>query len=45
MRLFGKKEPSTPTCKVCGMEFTETERMVRHMNKAHSKPVGSKKTV
>jgi uncharacterized C2H2 Zn-finger protein len=43
MKLFGKKEtPSAPICKICNMEFTQEERMLRHMTKAHSRPVGWK---
>jgi hypothetical protein len=44
MKLFGKKEvPLAPICKICNMEFTQ-ERMLRHMTKAHSRPVGWKKS-
>lgn len=43
MQLFKKKKAElSPVCKICGMEFTETERMIRHMTKAHSKPCKSK---
>ena len=43
MQLFRKKRVElTPICKVCGLEFSNSERMVRHMNKAHSKPCKSK---
>jgi len=43
MKLFGKKEvPLAPICKICNMEFTQEERMLRHMTKAHSRPVGWK---
>jgi len=44
MKLFGKKVPSTPICKICNMEFTQEERMLRHMTQAHSRPVGWKKS-
>jgi len=41
MKLFGKKEvPSAPICKICNMEFTQEERMLRHMIKAHKRPAG-----
>jgi len=26
------------TCKICNMEFTDSERTKKHMIKAHSKP-------
>lgn len=38
MKLFGRKSLQTETvCKYCSMEFAESERMLRHMIKAHSK--------
>jgi hypothetical protein len=39
MKLFGNKSNTvTETiCKECNMEFSEPERMLRHMIKAHSK--------
>jgi uncharacterized C2H2 Zn-finger protein len=45
MNLF-KRKPQTITslvCKICEMEFSDPERTVRHMNKAHSKPQKAKK--
>jgi len=43
MKLFAKKEQfSTSICKICNMGFTQEERMLRHMTKAHSRPVGWK---
>ncbi|RJQ29423.1 hypothetical protein C4565_02020 [Candidatus Parcubacteria bacterium] len=40
MKLFRRNstQDMSPVCKICGMEFTEVERMMRHMAKAHSKP-------
>lgn len=39
MKFFDRKNQDLiPVCKICGLEFSETERMVRHMLKAHSKP-------
>jgi len=39
MGLFRRETVITETaCKVCGMEFASTERTMRHMQKAHSKP-------
>jgi len=36
--FFRKEKLITETvCKECGMEFSEPERMLRHMIKAHSK--------
>ena len=38
MRFFSKENAITETkCKECGMEFSEPERMLRHMIKAHTK--------
>ncbi|MFB5604860.1 MAG: hypothetical protein ACE5Q5_02395 [Nitrosarchaeum sp.] len=38
MKLFGKEKVSLDTkCRECGMEFSEPERMLRHMIKAHTK--------
>ena len=38
MKFFKKTKVIAETiCKECGMEFTEPERMLRHMIKAHSK--------
>ncbi len=44
MNLFRKKtQEITLVCKICEMEFTDSERTLRHMNKAHSKPQKIKK--
>ena len=40
MDLF-KKKPKTATdlvCKICDMKFSDPERTIRHMAKAHSQP-------
>ena len=38
MRFFKREKAITETiCRECGMEFSESERMLRHMIKAHSK--------
>lgn len=38
MGFFRREKQITGTiCKECGMEFSETERMLRHMIKAHTK--------
>ena len=44
MNLF-KKKSETPglVCKICEMEFTDSDRTMRHMIKAHSKPQKAKK--
>ena len=43
MGLFKRnKVELTTVCKICGMEFTDPERTMRHMTKAHSKPCKSK---
>jgi hypothetical protein len=45
MNLF-KRKPETITslvCKICEMEFSDPERTMRHMIKAHSKPQKTKK--
>ncbi len=44
MNLF-KKKPETLglVCKICEMEFTDSDRTMRHMVKAHSKPQKAKK--
>jgi len=37
MKFFRREKQVTETvCKKCGMEFSEPERMLRHMIKAHS---------
>ena len=39
MGLFGKsKTMASLVCKICGMKFSDPERTVKHMVKAHSKP-------
>lgn len=41
MNLFRREKAVTETvCKQCGMEFSESERMLRHMIKAHAKRKG-----
>jgi len=41
MKFFRKEKLIMETvCKECGMEFSEPERMLRHMIKAHSKSKG-----
>jgi len=45
MNLF-KRKPETTTslvCRICEMEFSDPERTMRHMIKAHSKPQKAKK--
>ena len=44
MNLFKKKsvEPAL-ICRICKMEFSDPERTMRHMVKAHSKPQKAKK--
>jgi len=38
MRFFTKEKIIVETkCRECGMEFSEPERMLRHMIKAHTK--------
>lgn len=42
MGLFRKETVIVETkCRECGMEFTEPERMLRHMIKAHTKKKSS----
>lgn len=36
--MFKKDPQFTNECKICKMEFTDTERTKKHMIKAHSKP-------
>ncbi len=41
MNLFRRKKEiviSGTICKFCGMEFSDPDRMVKHMLKAHSRP-------
>ena len=41
MNLFRMKKEITiygTICKFCGMEFSASDRMVKHMLKAHGKP-------
>jgi len=40
MGLFGKKNNDETKCKKCDLEFSSSERLARHTEKAHSK--GSK---
>jgi len=41
MGLFGNKRKKIvitgTVCQICGMSFTATDRLVRHMTKAHGK--------
>jgi hypothetical protein len=38
MKFFAKEKVIVETkCRECGMEFSESERMLRHMIKAHTK--------
>ncbi|MBI2006220.1 MAG: hypothetical protein HYS75_02965 [Nitrosopumilales archaeon] len=38
MNLFRREKTVTETvCRECGMEFISSERMLRHMIKAHTK--------
>jgi len=44
MNLFRKQTQETSlVCRICNMEFTDSERTLRHMIKAHSKPQKAKK--
>ena len=44
MNLFKKKmEEPTLVCRICEIEFTDPQRTMRHMVKAHSKPQKTKK--
>ncbi len=44
MNLFKKKiEIQGLVCKICELKFTNPERTMRHMIKAHSKPQKMKK--
>jgi len=44
MDLFGKSKTTTSlVCKICDMKFSDPERTVRHMVKAHSKPQKKKR--
>ena len=44
MNLFIKQTKETSlVCKICKMEFTDSERTLQHMIKAHSKPQKAKK--
>jgi len=36
-------EEPTLICRICEMEFTDPQRTMRHMVKAHSKPQKTKK--
>ncbi len=47
MDLF-KKKSKTGTdlvCKICDMKFSDPERTMRHMAKAHSKPQKKKRGI
>jgi uncharacterized C2H2 Zn-finger protein len=44
--IYSKKKSKTTTslvCKICDMKFSDPERTVRHMVKAHSKPQKKKR--
>jgi hypothetical protein len=45
MGLFNRKSNDSTSleCKICGMKFSEPERTMRHMIRAHSKPQRVKK--
>ena len=44
MNLFKKKtEEPTLVCRICEMKFSDPQRTMRHMIKAHSKPQKAKK--
>lgn len=45
MNLFKRKLETTTSlvCRICEMEFSDPERTMRHMIKAHSKPQKAKK--
>ena len=44
MNLFkSKTQHYSLVCKICGLEFLDSERTYRHMLKAHSKPCKDKK--
>jgi len=45
MGLFKRKPKDNADlkCKICGMEFSDPERTMRHMIRAHSKPQKVKK--
>jgi hypothetical protein len=36
--LLKRETKFSNTCKICNMEFTDSERTKKHMIKAHSKP-------
>ncbi|MDE0832570.1 MAG: hypothetical protein OSA03_05510 [Nitrosopumilus sp.] len=40
MNLFKRKSNDIvdTECKICHMKFTDPDRTMRHMNKAHAKP-------
>jgi uncharacterized C2H2 Zn-finger protein len=45
MGLFGKSKTTTSlVCKICDMKFSDPERTVRHMVRAHGKPQKKKRT-
>jgi hypothetical protein len=45
MGLFNRKSNDSTSleCKICGMKFSEPERTMRHMIRAHSKPQKTKR--
>ena len=36
--IFKRNDNFSTKCKICNMEFTDSERTKRHMIKAHTKP-------
>jgi len=36
--IFKRETNFSNKCKICGLEFTDSERTKKHMIKAHSKP-------
>ncbi|MCV0372272.1 MAG: hypothetical protein K5793_01780 [Nitrosarchaeum sp.] len=42
--IFKKEEEFSNKCRICDMEFTDSERTKKHMLKAHSKPKRERQT-
>jgi len=42
--IFKKEEEFSNKCRICNMEFTDSERTKKHMVKAHSKPKRERQT-
>jgi hypothetical protein len=36
--IFKREQKFTTTCKICNMEFSDSQRTKKHMIKAHTKP-------